>query len=411
MNSDWLVLIESNTTGSGRLFCSSARQHGLRPVVFVRDPARYPYLAVDGIEVRVLDTGKPAELYRGCLALPGRLAGVTSSSEYFIAAASELAARFGLPHPDPAAVTRCRDKGLQRSALLAAGLPSPRFGRASTPATAVDQASRLGWPVVVKPCTGSGSVGVRRCSSAAEVWSATGAIIAGDPAALGIPKQQAVLVEQYLDGPECSVEIFDWQIVGVTAKRLGPEPYFVEVGHDFPAQLSNADWLAVTEMALAALAALGLGWGAAHVELRLTGAGPRIVEVNPRLAGGLIPRLVQQATGIDLIALVVSRAAGLDTAVRPSQHRAASIRFCIAEQNGTLDGANGFEQIRSYPGIVEAELTGVLGGATTIRHSFQDRLGYLLSTGADARAAAHNADRALARVELLIAPAREDFYA
>ena len=84
-----------------------------------------------------------------------------------------------------------------------------------------------------------------------------------------------------------------------------------------------------------ALRALGLGWGPAHVELRLTQDGPRIVEVNPRLAGGMIPRMVEEALGIDLIEHVVAdrRRAGRGRS-RPARSRAASIRFLLAHGPG-----------------------------------------------------------------------------
>ena len=47
MTGGWLALVESNTTGSGRLFCSCARRLGLRPVLIARDPDRYPYVRAD----------------------------------------------------------------------------------------------------------------------------------------------------------------------------------------------------------------------------------------------------------------------------------------------------------------------------------------------------------------------------
>ncbi|UXX92169.1 ATP-grasp domain-containing protein [Streptomyces sp. AD2-2] len=46
---------------------------------------------------------------------------------------------------------------------------------------------------------------------------------------------------------------------------------------------------AVTETAEAAVRALGIVLGPAHVELRLGPEGPVLIEVNPRLAGGWIP--------------------------------------------------------------------------------------------------------------------------
>src|ERR1700759_1253442 len=109
MTEQWLLLLETYTRGSGRLFCAAAHRLGLRPVVFARDPGRYPYLAEDRIQAVRVDTGDPVAVRQGAGGLAARVAGVTSSSEYYVAAAAELAAEFGLPHPDAAAITACRD--------------------------------------------------------------------------------------------------------------------------------------------------------------------------------------------------------------------------------------------------------------------------------------------------------------
>ena len=191
-------------------------------------------------------------------------------------------------------------------------------------------------------------------------------------------------------------------MIGCTAKHLGPQPYFVEIGHDFPAPLTDQIRADIELAALDALAALGLGWGPSHLELRLTPAGPRIIEVNPRLAGGMIPRLVLEATGIDLIELTVCRAAGMPVAIRPTRDRGSSIRFLLAAQPGTLLEVSGLELARSSPAIVEATLSTPIGAQLSIQNSFRDRLGYLIGTGKDGRAAAHAATEALAHLRLRI---------
>jgi argininosuccinate lyase len=405
VTSRWLVLVESNTTGSGRLFAAAARRLGLRPVMLARDPDRYPYVRADQIDSKLTDTADPAAVLAACTALPGPVAGVLSSSEYFIATAAEAASALGLPHPDPAAVRRCRDKRSQRQCLAAAGLPGPGFASADSPEAAVTAAARIGLPVVVKPVAGSGSIGVRRCGSLAQAAAAARYVLAADQAATGLPPQPAVLVERYLPGPEYSVELLGDQVVGVTRKHLGPEPFFVETGHDFPAPLAAAGAAAVSQCAAAALAALGLRHGAAHVELRLTPAGPVVVEVNPRLAGGMIPRMVQEATGIDMIFHLVAAAAGQDAAVRPARAAAASIRFLIAGECGQLAGITGVDEARQLPGVTEVGLTATAGQQVTVRHSFRDRLGYVIGAGHDTAAAAGAAESGLRALAAQIVPA------
>jgi biotin carboxylase len=399
----WLVLVESNTTGSGRLFCAVAATMGLRPVLFARDPGRYPYIALDGIDSMVVDTASLTAVAAAADGLDGEIAGVTSSSEYYIATASELARSLGRPHADPDAIRACRDKAIQRERLHAAGLPGPGFELAIDPAAAMAAAARIGLPVVVKPIAGSGSIGVQRCSDLEEVRAAAAAVLEVDPASLALPPQRAVLVEAYLSGPEFSVETLDDVVIGVTAKHLGPEPYFVEIGHDFPAPIPPAQAESISTAAVDALRALGLGWGGAHVELRYTELGPCVIEVNPRLAGGMIPRMIQEATGVDMISFHVARAAGIARTPQPTRHRAASIRFLVAESEGRFAGMDGLAAARDVPGVVEAELTRPLGQDITLRQSFQDRLAYVIAAAPDATASGGAAQAGLellrARIE------------
>jgi biotin carboxylase len=391
----WLILVESNTTGSGRLFCTSARALGLRPVMLSRDPDRYPYVRTDGIDARVVDTTDLAALSAVCAELDGAIAGVTSSSEYYIATAAEIARKLGRPHPDPDAILACRDKGAQRDRLRAAGLPGPTFDTAADPDAALAVAERIGLPVVVKPVAGSGSIGVQRCCDLAEVRAAAAAILEVDSASLSLPPQRAVVIEEYLSGPEYSVEVLDDTVVGVTRKHLGPEPFFVEIGHDFPAPVEAGVATEIGAAAIAALRALGLGWGGAHVELRYTVAGPRVVEVNPRLAGGMIPRMVQEATGVDMIAFQVAKAAAREAPPRPTRSAASSIRFLVAGADGRLVNVHGLAAARAVPGVVEVALVRDPGQEIVLRQSFQDRLGYVLAAGPDAAASGRAADEGL----------------
>jgi len=369
MTGAWLVLVESNTTGSGRLFCSCARRLGLRPVLIARDPARYPYVAADGIDHRVADTSSAAGVLDACAGLGdgagrgGPIAGVTSSSEYFIATAAEVAGELGLPHPRPDAVRACRDKHAQRLALSAAGVGCPAFKAAHDQDGAAAAAALIGYPVVVKPASGTGSIAVRLCHTPEQVRAAVAhAFAAPDPA---LPPQDTVLVEEFLTGAEYSAELIDDQVVGITAKLLGPEPYFVEIGHDFPAPLAEAKAKLIAETAT---------------------------------------RAVQEATGIDMIFNVVAAAAGRPEPIEPRCSRHASIRFLVAGQAGTLTAVDGVAEAERQPGVAEVGITFPVGQPVVPRHSFRDRLGYVIATAADHDEAARAAEAGLALLTARITP-------
>ncbi|GGX53463.1 ATP-grasp domain-containing protein [Streptomyces noursei] len=398
-----VAFLESNTTGTGREFCAAVSRRGLRPVLLTRDPARYPYVAADRIDNVRLDTGDLAAVLAACSRLADDgLAGIVSSSEYFVAAAARAAARLGLPSPDGDAVARSRDKEAQRALLAAAGVPVPAHVAASDVEAALRAAAAVGYPAVLKPVSGSGSVGVRLCRTPAETRDWAARLLRRTEDERGAAVQSRILVEEAVDGPEFSVETFDRRVVAVVAKHIGPQPYFVETGHDVPAPVAPAVSGLLGETALRALAALGLGWGAAHTELRWSAAGPVVIEVNPRLAGGMIPVAVRAATGTDLVDAVIARAVGgeLPTAAPTAGH--AAVRFALAPGPGCVVRVDGEQAARSAPGVVAAQMRAVPGSRVRITHSFEDRLGCVVAVGANAGEAGRRAQDALCliRVEL-----------
>lgn len=148
------------------------------------------------------------------------------------------------------------------------------------------------------------------------------------------------------------------QVVGVTDKSIGGAPAFIETGHMFPAALPAAEAEDVVRTALDALKALGLTEGVvAHTEIKLTSAGPRVVEVNPRPAGNRITELVRHVTGTDLVAAFVDVSLGRAPDLRRADTglRSAAIGFLVPETTGTLVRLDD-NGLRNQPDVLEAEL-------------------------------------------------------
>src|SRR5437667_6695383 len=167
----WVAFIESNTSGTGRYFAGAVVQMGFRPIVLSVNPDRYSYVSEDRLDALKLDTRNESVLLDACrtLAQDAGLAGVTSSSEYFVSTAAKIARCLGLAGPSPDAVRECRDKHKQRRRLEKAGVAMPAFRCATSIKTAVRSSQELGLPVIVKPVSGSGSAGVKLCSNVDEV--------------------------------------------------------------------------------------------------------------------------------------------------------------------------------------------------------------------------------------------------
>ncbi|WP_250404596.1 ATP-grasp domain-containing protein [Streptomyces cellostaticus] len=410
-----LLLVESNTTGTGRQFARQARALGIQPVLLCTDPGRYPYVAEDDLRAVVVDTADDAAVLTTARRLRQQapIAGVTSSSDYYVATAAATARALGLPGPDADAVRECRDKGRQRQRLREADVAVPRHERVRGAGEARTAADRIGYPVVLKPVQGSGSLGVRLCADAEEVSAHAAALASAAVNERGVAVPCDILVEEYLRGAEYSVEVFGCTAVVVVAKHLGPLPDFVELGHDVPAPVPEAAAALLRDQAVRAVKALGLGWGAAHVELRMDGGDVRVVEVNPRLAGGMIPELVRHALGIDLVAWQVRAAVGALPNDTPRAARwAAAIRFLTTGSPGFLADRTrterSLETARAVPHIETAVFYRAPDEPVEPARDFRGRLGHVIASAADAALAGASADEALRELAGALRPAPEE---
>ncbi|GAA0290630.1 hypothetical protein GCM10010302_31480 [Streptomyces polychromogenes] len=407
-----LLFVESNTTGTGMVALERARALGTVPVLLTGEPDRYRGLGETGAEVVRCDTNSDAALRAAVQERFRReeIAGVTTTSDFYVPAAARIARWLGLPGNAPEAVAVCRDKSALRERLRAAGVRQPRYALVREPAAAAAAVARTGLPCVVKPADDSGSTNVLLCADEAEVRAQIERILAIDTNVRGMPTARTVLVEEYLDGPEYSVEMFsgDGQAVcvGITAKSVTAGPHFVEHRHLFPAPLPAATAQSITDTVTAALDAAGIRLGATHTEVKLTAEGPALVEINPRPAGGMIPELIRIATGVDLLDAQLRAALGLPPHLKAEDGGHAGIQFLLAGTDGTLTAVHGAEAAAAVEGVASVLVTAAPGTPVRRPRSASDRLGHVIARHPEPAGvhAALDAARALVHLDIEAAP-------
>jgi biotin carboxylase len=389
MTKPYLLFIESNTSGSGEDFIKTAQRLGFKTLLLVNDIKRYPWASAL-TDYAELDTNDFETLSEYIITLQARdnVAGVLTSSEYYVHTVARVAEKFGLSGLSPSSVEDARNKNRMRSILKENGLNSINYAKISKDDDIAAKTSHLSFPIIVKPVSGSGSENVILCSDMASVLSHLNTILSETHNARGQINPDFVALEEYIDGPEYSVEIIcSPQPVAITVvqKHLTPEPHFLETGHDIPAQLNESDRALIIDEACKAVKALGLKWGCIHVELRMSHKGPIIIEVNPRLAGGMIPTLIQYSYDIDMIELQVKSAAGHDVSSDdlPSLKTYSSIRFIIPPENGKLLHVDGLDNVASLPGVKKAYTDSRAKTFSVLKGDFTDRIGAIIVTDDD----------------------------
>lgn len=407
------LFIESNTTGTGALAVTRLLERGARVTFLARQPEKYPFLRSPhpGLRVAVLDTNdlEAVSAHVERVRSEGRLDAVLTFSEFYVPLVAEVAARCGFPYLSSAAARVCRNKPETRRALRAAGLATPEIRLVASEEEARRVAAEVAYPCVVKPPADSSSKGVKQVSDAGELLEHFRKIHAWRENDRGQRLQGEVLIESLLDGAEFSVETVTLapgrtRVVGITAKHLSPPPLFVEVGHDFPALLGEDVAELLRREVLAALDAVGFDWGPAHTEVRLTPAGPVIVEINPRLAGGMIPELVRHALGIDLLDAFLAQLCRQPVDLDPGSSEWASIRFLTVEREGRLLGVTGLDEASRLPLVRAVEATRPIGSKVKPAEEAADRLGFVIASGPSRPDVLLQIEEALQRIRCTVGP-------
>ncbi|MEF9904735.1 ATP-grasp domain-containing protein [Streptomyces sp. P9-A2] len=318
------------------------------------------------------------------------VAGVLCWDEGRIHAASYVAEALGLRNGAPDVIWRLRDKGQTREALDAAGVAQPRSIPVRTLEEALAAADRIGYPAILKPRGLGASLGVVRVDDAvqlAEKFAFTAGAQGPDPDPLPFSTDQPVLVEELVTGEEISVDavVRDGVVTPlfVGRKVVGYPPYAEETGHF----VDGDDPLLTDPRLLDALqdthTALGFRDGWTHSEFMLTTDGPRLIEVNGRLGGDMIPYLGVLATGIDPGLAAARAACGIAPATTPAHHRVAGIRFFYVDHDDTRIESVAFRE-DELPDAVEQVVAVARPGAVVSpppKGTVWGRIAFAIATG------------------------------
>ena len=227
------------------------------------------------------------------------ISGVLCWEEARILQAGEVARALGLPG-DPDAIARCAETHLTRQALAAAGVPQPAWARVGTLPDALVEAGRIGYPL---------KAGDVKVGSAEELTSAF--------------RDAATLLEEFADGEEISVDVavHSGEIFPLCLARRVESGYYVHA----------EDALLHDPMLFRLLhdthRALGFYDGVTHTEIMMSPEGPKVLGVNGRLGGEVIPYLGLKATGVDAGLAAAAVVCGRAPHVERDRKLVAAVRF------------------------------------------------------------------------------------
>jgi biotin carboxylase len=350
----------------------AARERDLFVIAVDRDPSAPGFAYAD--KRALVSTEDEPGVDR--LARAERVEGIISpGADWPVGVAARVAARLGLSHPiDAGTATLVTTKSRQRERFAAAGVPQPQ--PLEEPVA----------PCVVKAPDRQGQRGLTFARTEEELPAAI-------EAAIEASRNGVYIVEEYVDGPEVTVQAVS--IDGVfhpllVADRLTAEPpaFGVALAHAWPCVSETQSPI---EAARAAAEALGVRNGPTYTQIRVGADGSRVVELAARLGGGHDAELAEAATGVKLNDLALDFALGKEACVSETQsfRGGACVLFLIAPE-GVLHAVEGCEAAHAVEGVLDVRIYREPGFRIASLRRGTDRAGAVIAVG-DSR------DDALAR--------------
>lgn len=320
-----------------------------------------------------------------------------AATDYAVEAAAGIAEALNLPGNKLEVARLVKDKYRTRVAMEKAGVGLPGAFLADI-SQRTHLPDKIAFPVMVKPCDGSGSRGTVKVEALAGLEQAL-------LAAWRASRSGRALIEPYIVGQEYGVELIVVQgeprVLAIMRKWMTPPPYYAELGHAMPSGLTTEREAAIARTAIRAVKALGIITGAVNMDVLLTDeGGVHIVDIGARMGGNLIgSHLVPLGAGYDEMGNLIRMAVG-DAAELPdggTAKQAVATRI-LALSSGVVERLPDFKALERELGIqVLHHLT--TGGRITPYRTNLDGCGYVLARGDTMHEAVRKADAALQRID------------
>ncbi|HUQ22072.1 MAG TPA: ATP-grasp domain-containing protein [Gaiellaceae bacterium] len=266
---------------------------------------------------------------------------ISPGADWPVGVAARVAERLGLAHPiDGATAALATTKSRQRERFAAAGVPQPQL---------LDEPRA---PCVVKAPDRQGQRGLTFVRTDAELPAAI-------EAALEASRNGTYIVEEYVDGPEVTVNAVSvdgvFHCLAVTDRLTADPPAFgVALAHAWPCAERTQP---AVDAARGAAEALGIRNGPTYTQIRLGPRGAQVIEVAARLGGGHDAELVEAATGVGLNDLALDFALGEEVSVASTERLGggACVVFLVAPE-GELVSVEGRDEAVAAEGVLDVRI-------------------------------------------------------
>ncbi len=323
---------------------------------------------------------------------------LTAATDYGVLTASYIAKMMNLPGIDYDVAKVIKNKYQVRKALFEAHADDTEQAYEVTcEQDILAVQDKVKFPVMVKPCDGSGSRGASKVERIGEFSDAC-------EEAMNCSLTHKAVVETFVVGREYGAESFVCDgkvtVLAVMQKWMTEAPYYAELGHSIPSCLDKKTEQHIKECVKNAIRALNINFGSVNMDLLLSEDGSvHIVDIGARMGGNLIgSNIIPVGTGIDYIGAMLSAAVGDEVIIAPKREPKCVVTRLLALTPGIVKELPDFAKIETELNVeIHHHLN--IGDEIHEYHTNLDGCGYVVSVAGEYNIALENAVAALERID------------
>lgn len=322
---------------------------------------------------------------------------LTAATDYGVLTAAYVAREMNLPGLNYEAAQLIKNKYRVRKCLFDSHIDDTEQAYEIDKDTELkDLCGKLSFPVMVKPCDGSGSRGASRVDSPEDFPKACSA-------AMDSSITHRAEVETFITGTEYGAESLvaggEVHVLGIMRKWMTKPPYYAELGHAIPTDLPHEVEERARQCVENAIKALGINFGSVNMDMLITKEGKiHIIDIGARMGGNMIgPCVIPYGTGIDYMANMIRNAVGDETDFTPTSHSCVATRL-LAFDDGVVKRLPDFVALEKEYGV-EIYHHLETGQRVNEYHTNLDGCGYVVARADDVDSAINTVDTVLNRIK------------
>ncbi len=318
---------------------------------------------------------------------------LTAATDFGVLTAAYIAQEMGLPGLKYEVAQLIKDKYRVRKCLLKHHVDDSVQVYEVTKDTDIKElASKLEYPVMVKPCDGSGSRGATRVDDVKELENAC-------IRAINESIIHKAEIESFIVGKEYGVESLvtngEILVLGIMKKWMTNPPYYAELGHAIPCGLCSELENKIINCVKKAIKVLGINHGSVNMDLLITEKSEvYIIDIGARMGGNMIgPCVIPYGTGFDYMGAMIKNA--LNDPVDYSRRKKSSVatRLLAFEEGIVKKSINSDDISKRFN--VEIYHHMEKGQHVNEYHTNLDGCGYIVAKADDIDKAIESAENAL----------------